>query len=87
MECNLAFCLRDEQLMLCLSQEGCMKSIIPKEKSCMCVLDIEKAFDRVPRKVLEWVMKKKGIPEVFVRSVMCLYEGVKPSQRGFCVLV
>ena len=87
MECNLAYCLRDEQLMLCLSEEGCMKSIIPKEKSCMCFVDLEKAFGRVPRKVLEWAMKKKGIPEVFVRSVMCLYEGVKTSQRGFCVLV
>ena len=53
----------------------------------MCFVDLEKAFGRVPRKVLEWAMKKKGIPEVFVRSVMCLYEGVKTSQRGFCVLV
>ena len=53
----------------------------------LCFFDIVKAFGRVPRKVLEWVMKKNGIPEVFVRSVMCLYEGVKTSQRGFCVLV
>ena len=36
-----------------------------------------KTFDRVPRKVLQWVMRKKGIPEVSVRSLMCLYEGVK----------
>ena len=25
----------------------------------MCVMDVEKAFDRVPRKVLEWAMRNK----------------------------
>ena len=36
-----------------------------KEKSCMCFMDVEKDFDRVPRKVLEWAMRRKtGIPYV-----------------------
>ena len=26
----------------------------------MCFVDLEKALDRVPRKVLEWAMRKKG---------------------------
>ena len=43
----------------------------------MCFVDIEKAFDRVTRKVMEWVMKKKDIPEVVVRSVMSFYRGPK----------
>ena len=30
-----------------------------------------------PRKVSECAMMKKGIPEVFIRSVMSLYEGEK----------
>ena len=36
----------------------------------MCFVDLGKAFDRVPRKVIEWAMRKKGIPEDLVRSVM-----------------
>ena len=42
----------------------------------MCFVDLEKAFDRIPRKVLEWVIRKRGIPEVMVRAVMNLYERV-----------
>ena len=47
----------------------------------MCFVDLEKAFDRVPRKVLEWAMRKKGIPEVMVRAVMSLYESAKTKVR------
>ena len=39
---------------------------------CMCFVDPEKAFCRVPRKVLEWKMGKKGISEVYVGSVMSM---------------
>ena len=46
-------------------------------KLYMCFVDIVNAFDRVPRKVLKWIMRKKGIPEVLIRSVMSLYEGAK----------
>ena len=35
-----------------------------KKKLCVCFVDIEKAFDRVPRKVMEWAMRKKGLPEI-----------------------
>ena len=47
----------------------------------MCFVDLEKAFDRVPRKVLVWAMRKKRIPEVLVRSVMSLYEGARMRVR------
>ena len=35
----------------------------------MCFVALVKALDRVPRKVLEWAMRKKGIPEILVGSV------------------
>ena len=39
-----------------------MKSIMLKEKKlCICFVDLDKAFDKVPRKVLEWPMRKNGI--------------------------
>ena len=45
-----------------------------KKKLCMCFVDLEKAFDRVRRKVAEWALRKKGLPEVLVQAVMSLYE-------------
>ena len=39
-------------------------------KFYVCFVDLEKAFDRVLMKVLEWAMRKKGIPDVLVRSGM-----------------
>ena len=43
----------------------------------MSFVDLEKAFDRVPRNVLEWATRNKEIPEVLVRSVMNMYKGAK----------
>ena len=40
----------------------------------MCFVDWEKAFDRVRRRVMEWVMRKKGLLEILVKAVMGLYE-------------
>ena len=44
-------------------------------------MDLEKAFDRVPKKVLEWTLRKKGITDVLVRPVMSLYEAAKTMVR------
>ena len=43
----------------------------------MCIVDLEK----VPRKVLEWAMRKKGILKVLARSVISLHEGAKTRVR------
>ena len=47
----------------------------------ICFADVEKGFDRVPTKVLEWAMRKKGIPEALDRSMMSLHEGAKIRVR------
>ena len=57
--------------------KSCKKSITPKEKRYMCFAELEKAIDRVAREVLDLATRKKGIPEVFVRSEMSLCDEVK----------
>ena len=52
-----------------------------EKKLYMCFVDIEKAFDRVPRKVMKRAMRKKGLPEVILRAVMSLYHGTKTKVR------
>ena len=44
---------------------------------CMLCGPTEKGFERVPREVLELAVRKKGMPEVLVRSVKSLYERAK----------
>ena len=51
------------------------------KQNYMCFIYLEKAFDRVPRKVLEWALRKRGIPEAIVRAVMSLYEGATTRVR------
>ena len=46
-----------------------------EKKLYMCFVDLEKAFDRIPRNVMEWALRKKSLPEVLVKAVMSLYEG------------
>ena len=40
------------------------------KKLYMCFVDMEKSFDRMPRKVIEWTLRKKGLSEVIVRAAM-----------------
>ena len=47
----------------------------------MCFVDLEKTFDRVPRKVMEWEYRKKGLAEVLVQAVMSLYECSRTKVR------
>ena len=47
----------------------------------MCFVDLEKAFDRVTAKVLEWAMRKKEIPQVLVISLINLYQGTNARVR------
>ena len=39
--------------------------------------DLEKAFDRVPRKVLWWAMRKVGVEEWIVRLVQAMYNNAR----------
>ena len=43
----------------------------------MCFVDLEKAFNRVLRRVIKWAVRKKGLSEIMVKAVMSLYEEQK----------
>ena len=44
-------------------------------------VDLEKAFDRVPREVISWAMHKLGVEEWLVLAVMSMYTGAKTVVR------
>ena len=57
-------------------------------------MDLEKAFDRVPREVISWAMRNLGVEEWLVSAVMSMYTGAKTvvrtvygNSRGFEVKV
>ena len=44
-------------------------------------VDLEKAFDRIPRKVLWWAMRSLGVPEWIVKIVQAMYNGPRSRVR------
>ena len=45
-----------------------------EEEAVLCVCGyLEKAFDRVPREVVRWALRKLGVDEWFIRTVIALY--------------
>ena len=55
-------------------QESYLKK---KRKLFIRFVDLEKAFDRVSKKVIEWALRKKLVPERLVQTVMSMYKGAK----------
>ena len=45
----------------------------------MAFVDLEKAFDRVPRKVIWWALRKLGVDEWIVRLVQGMYSNARSS--------
>jgi len=41
----------------------------------------KKAFDRLPREVIRWAMRKLGVEEWLVSAVLSMYTGVKTVVR------
>ena len=45
-------------------------------------VDLEKAFDRVPREAIRWAMRKFGVEEWLLSAVMFMYTGAKTVVRA-----
>jgi hypothetical protein len=50
------------------------KTLEKRKKLFVGFLDLEKAFDRVPREVMYWCLRKKGAPEKLIRLVQATYK-------------
>ncbi|XP_065315796.1 uncharacterized protein LOC135924631 [Gordionus sp. m RMFG-2023] len=54
----------------------------PKEKKLYyAFVDLEKAFDRVPREITRWALRKSGVEEWLVTAVMAMYVGAQTAVR------
>ena len=49
------------------------------KKLFLLFIDMEKAFDRAPREVIHFALRRKGVPEYLVNVVMSLYKGCKTT--------
>ena len=63
---------------LALSQE---KYLAANKRLYMAFVDLEKAFDRVPRKVIWWALRKLGVDEWIVRLVQGMYSNARSRVR------
>jgi hypothetical protein len=52
-----------------------------KKEVWMAFVDLEKAFDRVPREVLWWALRKVGTEEWLVRVIRDMYVGVRTAVK------
>ena len=68
-----------KSLVSCFFDSRCSKKLY------FGFVDLEKAFDRVPREVTSWAMHKLGVEEWLVSAVMSMYTGcllyTSPSPR------
>ena len=57
------------------------KYLEKKRELWMAFIDLEKAFDRVPREILWWSLRKLNVPEWLVAVVKLMYDGVQTAVK------
>ena len=83
MTCSLDSRKVRESQMPFLWQDRCRRiSELKVRNSILVFVDLEKAFDRVPREVISWAMRKLGVEEWLVSAVMSMYTGAKSVVRN-----
>ena len=47
----------------------------------MVFVDLEKAFNRVPREVIWWSLRRKGVLEREIKAIMEMYTNIETSVK------
>src|SRR3989441_59219 len=77
-EFSLVKCTTDAIFIVRQVQE----KLLGKQKELwMAFVDLEIAFDRVPREVLRWALRHAGVKEWMVNVIKSLYEGVTTAVK------
>ena len=57
------------------------KYLEKKKKLYLAFVNLEKAFDRFPRDVVRWPMRKLGVDESLIKTVMAMYKNSNSSAK------
>ena len=60
------------------------KFLAKKKQLYFAFVDLEKAFDRVPREVVRWALRMAGTEEWLVQAIMALFAGAKTHIQTPC---
>jgi len=60
---------------------GCKYGCKGKKLYFAYFVGLGKAFDRVPREVTRWALRKAGVDEWLAKAVMAMYEGAQAVVR------
>ena len=75
MKYGLDLCLEEELQMPFLLHVSYRTNTSEKKKSLyFAFADLEKAFDRVPKGVVRWAMRKLNVDESLTETIMVMYE-------------
>ena len=80
---NLVSCQVEGRQMQYLRCDNLWRNIGKNRKDCIMVfIDMEKAYDRVPRQEVWRCMREKGVPEKYVMIVQDMYEGARTRVKS-----
>ena len=61
-----------------IPRKGMQERFLVKKKALINVfLDLEEAFDKLPREVVWWTLKKLGVEYWLMKDVMTMYDNVR----------
>ena len=78
-KCSMGLCQGEELLMLFALRRLDGKFRIKNKELLFIFIDLEKAFDQVPREAIYSALRHKVVPDYLVNGIMSLYTGCKTA--------